>query len=299
MYNYIQSDARWGGKAYAGENMAVAGCGPTSVADVTGVQPPTVADYITAIGGASNGSGTEWWAIPVACKHFGMPAQQLNSGSVYGVYGSSAEAEWLAKMKTGKYYGILLMGCGFFCNGGHYIAVDRVNANNDVTVYDVAYSLRSGTYNWFATVPAGQPGACHTGVPFFRGRVKIFYLIEKPQAKKDAIAVDGMWGPATTKLAQRIYKSGTIDGIVSNQNKAMRSHLAMCQPASWEFVPQADLKNGSALVKALQKGLGVKQDGFMGIETIKAFQKWLGVEVDGYLGTETVKAFQRRLNENA
>ncbi|MCQ2501883.1 MAG: phage tail tip lysozyme, partial [Lachnospiraceae bacterium] len=190
MKDYIQSDPSWGSHPYAGENMAVAGCGPTSCADVvsliTNQIPPDVADYITRIGGASNGYGTYWEGITAACQHYGMETKQLNSSSLYGTVDSAAEKEFLSKMKTGDYVGILLMGNGFFCKGGHYIAVEYVLDDNTIKVLDVAYSPRSVKVNWYATAPAGASGnAVGLNVPYFRGRVKVFYLIrkEKPEVK--------------------------------------------------------------------------------------------------------------------
>lgn len=190
MKDYIQSDPRWGGHPYAGENMAVAGCGPTSCADVVSLVcnklPPDVADYITRIGGASNGYGTYWEGITAACQHYGMETKQLNSSSLYGVVDSAAEKEFLSKMKTGDYVGILLMGNGFFCKGGHYIAAEYVLDDNTIKVLDVAYNPRSVKVNWYATAPAGAAGnAVGLNVPYFRGRVKVFYLIrkEKPEVK--------------------------------------------------------------------------------------------------------------------
>lgn len=55
--------------------------------------------------------------------------------------------------------------------------------------------------------------------------------------------------------------------------------------------------NGSLVVKALQKKLGVKVDGQFGPATIKAWQKKLGVTPDGYAGKDMVKAIQRALNK--
>ena len=51
-------------------------------------------------------------------------------------------------MKTGKYYGILLMGAGYFCRTGHFIAIKQVDDNNRAYALDVAYSPRSGWHDW-------------------------------------------------------------------------------------------------------------------------------------------------------
>lgn len=184
MKNYIQSDPQWASYPYASENMALAGCGPTSVADclslVSDVLPTEVADYITSIGGASDGCGTYWEGITAAVNHFGMECTQLNDYSLYGTVDSAEEQEWLAKMKTGNYVGILLMGGGFFCRAGHYIAVESVREDNTIQVFDVAFSPRSVSVNWYDNAPASAMGnALGETVPYFRGRVKVFYLIKK------------------------------------------------------------------------------------------------------------------------
>jgi murein L,D-transpeptidase YcbB/YkuD len=53
---------------------------------------------------------------------------------------------------------------------------------------------------------------------------------------------------------------------------------------------------GSQLIKAVQKKLGLKQDGLLGPTTIKAIQRHIGVTADGHFGHATVKTLQTRLN---
>lgn len=120
--------------------------------------------------------------------------------------------------------------------------------------------------------------------------------IQKPatEAKKDLLAVDGYWGQATTKAAQKYF--GTyVDGIVSNQPTVNRRYLPNCSAYSWEF-KSTGYRAGSSLVRAIQRKTGATADGFFGVASVKAFQKWLGVAVDGSCGMQTVKAFQRWLN---
>lgn len=120
----------------------------------------------------------------------------------------------------------------------------------------------------------------------------------KEEVKKDQIKVDGKWGQETTKKAQKVFGT-TVDGIVSNQylvykekNKGLLSSTF-----EWEEKPS---KNGSQLIKAIQKFLNIKKvDGFIGPILIKAMQKWLGTTVDGYVSEESemVEAFQKWLNK--
>jgi len=57
---------------------------------------------------------------------------------------------------------------------------------------------------------------------------------------------------------------------------------------------------GSNVIRALQKLLGVSQDGLMGQATIKALQKRLGTTQDGIISpvSNAVKALQQALNNN-
>lgn len=136
----------------------------------------------------------------------------------------------------------------------------------------------------------GTSKGCRTDYWTRSGHYCCIYAIDG-----DPISCDGKWGTETTLKAQKIFNT-TQDGIISNQNKCMIKNLPNCQKSTWKFVDEKKLKNGSELVRAIQKFLKVQTDGFFGMETIKAFQKWLGVEVDGYVGGKTVTAFQKWLN---
>ena len=54
------------------------------------------------------------------------------------------------------------------------------------------------------------------------------------------------------------------------------------------------------MVKALQRFLGIGQDGLFGQATIKALQKHLGTTQDGIISpvSDSVRELQRRLNAN-
>lgn len=54
------------------------------------------------------------------------------------------------------------------------------------------------------------------------------------------------------------------------------------------------------MVKALQRFLGIEQDGLFGQATIKALQKHLGTTQDGMISSvsDSVKELQRALNGN-
>lgn len=115
-----------------------------------------------------------------------------------------------------------------------------------------------------------------------------------PQPAKEQIAVDGSWGKATTILAQKVFGCSCKDGVVSRQPAVNKKYCVACSTTSWEFTN--NYSGGSSLVKAIQRYLGLGQDGYMGKGTITALQRMLGVTADGYMGHNTVKAFQRWLN---
>lgn len=121
------------------------------------------------------------------------------------------------------------------------------------------------------------------------------YTPEPP--KKNTIEADGIWGKATTKKAQEVFKT-TIDGIVSNQYDIYENKNPGLSPNTFEWEKKPS-KNGSSLIKAIQKKVEIKQDGYIGPNTIKAMQKWLGTTQDGYVSrpSNMVKAFQKWLNE--
>ena len=119
----------------------------------------------------------------------------------------------------------------------------------------------------------------------------------KPSKSND-IDVDGKWGKDTTKAAQIVFKTYP-DGIVSKQIAKYKKYMPACLSSSWEFL-DSGYKGGSQLIKAIQKWVGVTQDGLVGQNTIKALQRKLGFtgdDVDGYMGAKTVSAFQEYLNK--
>lgn len=108
------------------------------------------------------------------------------------------------------------------------------------------------------------------------------------------LKADGYWGPATTRALQRHFKT-PVDGVVSDQYIGHHDD----NPAltgGWEW--NRKVKDGSKLIKAMQKWLKVEADGVIGPVTIKALQKKMGTHADGTLwrSSPCVKELQRRLN---
>lgn len=120
----------------------------------------------------------------------------------------------------------------------------------------------------------------------------------KPAAKpvKDLIKVDGRFGSSTVKRFQRFlnargaklkvdgkaghnfwkalqtYLGTTVDGVISNQSHKAKS-LGNGITQGWKYT--GPNSKGSTMVKALQKWVGVKQDGVWGEATTTAVQKKL------------------------
>lgn len=113
---------------------------------------------------------------------------------------------------------------------------------------------------------------------------------------KASLTVDGLWGKDTTKALQRALGT-TVDGIVSNQYASYKASNPGLLASSWEWETSPG-KNGSQMVKALQKRIGATQDGFIGPNTIKALQRYLGTTADGCVSkpSQMVKVLQRKLN---
>lgn len=119
--------------------------------------------------------------------------------------------------------------------------------------------------------------------------------IKEETSKKNKIAEDGKWGTATTKKAQKVFGT-TVDGIVSDQYLMYKSKNPGLFAFEWKEKPSG---HGSELIKAIQKKVGAKVNGFIGPETITKMQKWLGTKQDGYVSNPSnmVKAFQKWLNK--
>lgn len=113
-----------------------------------------------------------------------------------------------------------------------------------------------------------------------------------PPPVNTGIDVDGYWGSGTTHRAQDVL--GTVsDGEIWYQ------YAPNAQPAFTSgWVYNYSKGNGSPLIAAMQRGMGISDDGVVGQQFIRAFQSRMGTAVDGELWAESpaVKEFQRRLN---
>ncbi len=102
------------------------------------------------------------------------------------------------------------------------------------------------------------------------------------------IRVDGYWGPATTRKLQALYGTPQ-DGIISGQYRnSVTNRMTGVHYGS----------QGSMVVRAMQRQLGVRADGYLGPQTIRAMQRRLGTPQDGVLSNPSmvIKAMQAKLN---
>lgn len=128
--------------------------------------------------------------------------------------------------------------------------------------------------------------------PFMRG--KGIELGTNKKISRPKLKVDGLWGGDTTRRAQEVL--GTYaDGVVSSQPSVWRKPNPGLT-TGWNWVKNA---NGSPMIKALQRKLGVTADGKFGTQSIRKFQARMGTPIDGKLwrNSPAIKEFQRRLNK--
>lgn len=176
-----------------------------------------------------------------------------------------------------KGYSYRLMECGFISNAG------------DVNIFNSKIDeIAKGILSAFEIIPGNAKPSSSSSAP-----TKPSQSVSAEHGS-DKIKVDGKWGPATTKKAQKVF--GTkVDGIVSNQPYTNRQYLPNAYTASWEFKTER-YDYGSSLIRAIQTKIGATVDGYFGPKSVKKFQQFLGVKIDGSMGPATVMAFQAWLN---
>lgn len=105
--------------------------------------------------------------------------------------------------------------------------------------------------------------------------------------------VDGYWGSGTTRRLQEVLGTA-VDGVVSSQNVAFRNQNPGLT-LGWDWVKKP---KGSLVIAALQRRIGVHDDGIIGPETIRALQRRMGTPVDGKISenSQMVRELQTRLN---
>ena len=144
-----------------------------------------------------------------------------------------------------------------------------------------------------------------------KGLISQMWIVEKINAVKDTtsqptttttpaaantkLTVDGVFGTNSIKAMQKLFGT-TQDGLITGQSAKLKQYHKGFGSGSIKYG-----SSGSALIKALQKYLGLSgPDGQLGPNTIKALQKFLGLSnPDGYWGPNTSKAMQKWINNNS
>lgn len=149
-----------------------------------------------------------------------------------------------------------------------------------------------GKYN-FAVTPAKGWMGDYSGLPVYYYRLKNTSVSGPSEntGQQRVLAIDGSWGPATTRRLQEVLNCTIKDGIISGQirNRANQN------------IPSVQFgSGGSNMIRALQYLLKVGADGNFGPATCIALQRRMGTLQDGEISavSDCVKAMQRRLNEN-
>lgn len=144
----------------------------------------------------------------------------------------------------------------------------------------------------FAVTPAKGWMGDYSGLPVYYYRLKNTSVSgsNESNTQQRVLAIDGSWGPATTRRLQEVLGCSIRDGVISGQIKNRAN----------QNIPSIQFGNGgSNMIRALQYLLKVTVDGNFGPYTCTALQKRMGTIQDGEISSisDCVKAMQRRLNE--
>lgn len=130
---YYQWSEVWGYASYGSENVAMGGCGPTSLAMVatgltgnTSFTPKYVADMSVNMGYYVEGVGTDWTLMTKGAEQLGISSAQLTN-----ITDETLRAELSAGHPI-----ICSMGPGNFTNQGHFIVLSGLTDDGYVLVND-------------------------------------------------------------------------------------------------------------------------------------------------------------------
>lgn len=165
----------------------------------------------------------------------------------------------------------------------------------NIPVY-LALPMDIVTFDW-------KPGTRPDHIGFIRGRksgTEVYTLEgntsggivdEKTRTVK---YISGCFRPAFTPTGFTTLKALEIDGQFG-YNSIACFQLALRRDGYYKGKIDAIL--GKETVKALQKKVGVAQDGSWGVKTTRAVQKWLNIKVTGIWGIADTKSLQRWCNQ--
>lgn len=167
--SYLQTDSRWGSKAYRVEGetstIASAGCGPTAAAMLLSTMlGETITPVDTCAWSVANGfkalhQGTYYAYFEAQFKYYNLTCRRLNSQSSYGDVNHSNHARVLQMLREG-YYIIALMGKGRWTSSGHFVVLwwaddktayilDPNSTRADRTIADLNDFFKEAKYYWY------------------------------------------------------------------------------------------------------------------------------------------------------
>jgi len=122
---FLQWDKRWGYEDYGDFNIALSGCGPTTLAmaavaltDDNTITPDRVAKYSMTNGYYVEGTGTAWSLMTDGCENFGIKAEEI------------ALDEYVMKNQLDEGSVIICsMRAGDFTTAGHFIMIYGYNSD--------------------------------------------------------------------------------------------------------------------------------------------------------------------------
>lgn len=177
---------------------------------------------------------------------------------------------------------------------GHVAIVEKLIDDNTIYTSESAWGGKA----FYNATRSNSNGRWGIGSAYsFRGCI-INPAVKDESGNSNGVVVDGTWGKNTTLLSQKVMGT-TQDGYVSGQLKSLKKYVPNASILSWKF---SENGKGSPLIKAIQKMVGAKADGYCGMNTVKAMQKFLKAlgfyagSIDGIMGSNTVKGWQKYLN---
>lgn len=136
---FLQWDNRWGYEQYGEETIAIAGCGPTSLAMVavgltgnTSINPKVVADYSRENGYLVDGVGSKWSLMTEGAKHFGVTSKEI----------PLSKEVIISTLEAGQPI-IASMGPGTFTKGGHFIVLTEIDSDGRILLNDPDSKINS------------------------------------------------------------------------------------------------------------------------------------------------------------
>lgn len=276
-------------------------------------------DLDSKTGNAGSGNYTKYgkwygvnpalWCAQFVCWCFAQAYGSIAKEMLCGGYSAACETMRSRFIKAGRYDKNPKVGDCIFFSGTRHAGANHIELVIKVTASKI-YTIGGNTSGASGVIDNGGGVAQKSysksysrimgyGHPKFdvggSSQTTSKPTATKPTTTSNKISVDGEWGKATTRAAQKVF-STTIDGLVSRQIAKYRSYMPNCLSSSWEF-KTSGYHGGSELIKEIQRWVGTSADGLCGPGTIKALQRKLGVSADGYMGPKTVKAFQTYLNK--